>query len=133
MNIFRWFQKEQSPKIISGVNERPGYESDKRNFCSKELLVSTTPISWNEKSLDNFKSYWNGQYTQDGGGSCYAWSLSLLLENANEREEGKRSKKKSDKTRTDEIRTKARRILCGKGGGKGERRDGIQTKAKERK
>ena len=92
MNIFRWFQKEQSPKIISGVNERPGYESDKRNFCSKELLVSTTPISWNEKSLDNFKSYWNGQYTQDGGGSCYAWSLSLLLENANEREEGKRIK-----------------------------------------
>lgn len=91
MNILNWVKKP-SPINNSGVLERPGYSADKRNFCSKELLVSAAPPAWYEKSPDNFKSYWNGQYTQDGGGSCYAWSLSLLLENANEREEGKRIK-----------------------------------------
>jgi len=55
-------------------------------------MVSPPPVIWQEKSPDDFKSNWNGQYTQDGSGSCYAWSLSLLLENANEREERKKIK-----------------------------------------
>lgn len=90
-NILNWFKKPISVNN-SGILERPGYYADKRNFCSKELLVSVAPITWYEKNPDNFKNNWNGQYTQDGGGSCYAWALSLLLENANEREEIKKIK-----------------------------------------
>ncbi|MCX5781783.1 MAG: peptidoglycan-binding domain-containing protein [Elusimicrobia bacterium] len=92
MNILNWFKKEYFPPNASGICERPGYSADKRNVCSKELLVGAAPIVWYEKSPDDFRSYWNGQYTQNGGSDCYAWLLSMLVENANEREEGKRIK-----------------------------------------
>ena len=82
----------KQPNFVSGVLERPDYKADKRNFCSKELIVSAPPVNWKEKSPDSFESNWEGQYTQDGSGSCYAWSLSLLLENMNEKEEGKKVK-----------------------------------------
>jgi|GEM_PF-943669 len=90
MNILNLFKSK--PNFVSGVLERPDYKADKRNFCSKELIVSAPPVNWKEKSPDSFESNWEGQYTQDGSGSCYGWSLSLLLENANEREEGKKIK-----------------------------------------
>jgi hypothetical protein len=90
MSIFNWFQKEQLPNNPSGILERPGFSEDPRNISRAELMTGATPIQWVEKRPQDFKHYWNGQRTQNGSGSCYAFSLALLMEQENFLEEGKR-------------------------------------------
>jgi len=93
MNIIKGlFHTKHLRQGTSGVLERPGYSPDKHNFERKELVSAHTPIQWREKRPIDFTHYWNGQYNQDGSGSCYAWSLSLLAERQNEQEENKRIK-----------------------------------------
>ena len=75
-----------------GVLERPDYSPDKHNFERPELVSGATPIHWKEKKPSEFKHYWNGQYDQYTSGSCYAWSLSLLMEQEENQEEHKRIK-----------------------------------------
>jgi len=67
-------------KFQSGVKEQPGYRPDPRNLKVEEIMPIPKAPVWTEKRPEDFKHYWNGQYTQDGSGSCVAWQISLLFE-----------------------------------------------------
>jgi len=73
------FKKEfQPPK--NGVREEVGYTPDKRNLMDEEIAVKHQPVIWREKKPEEFRHFYNGEYSQDGSGSCVAWQLALMLE-----------------------------------------------------
>jgi len=75
------FKKEFNPPQY-GVREREDYLPDKRNLLDEEVepIPFAEEIIWQEKKPEEFRHFYNGEYSQNGSGSCCSWQLALMLE-----------------------------------------------------